>query len=58
MTEEERKIVIEFIKANDSTYNYNAVNFKFYSDNDLLILKKRIDREIEESGETGNKMMC
>lgn len=46
MTEKERQNIIEFIKANDSTYNYNAVNFKYYSDLDLLVLKKRLEREI------------
>jgi hypothetical protein len=48
MTEELRKELIEFIKANDSTYNYNAVNFKYYSDKDLLVLKERLVRELEE----------
>ena len=48
MKEEERQRMIEYIKANDCTYNYNAVNFKYYSDKDLLVLKKRLEREIEE----------
>jgi hypothetical protein len=45
MTKKEREAIIEYIKANDSTYNYNAVNFKYYSDEDLLILKGRLDRD-------------
>ncbi|HXB40333.1 MAG TPA: hypothetical protein VNZ49_07300 [Bacteroidia bacterium] len=43
-----REELIEYIKQNDRTYNYNAVNFKYYSDKDLAILKKRIDREKED----------
>ncbi|MDP2386251.1 MAG: hypothetical protein Q8M29_07755 [Bacteroidota bacterium] len=53
MNEEERQNIIEYIKANDSTYNYNAVNFKYYSDEDLLVLKKRLDREIEGKNNKG-----
>lgn len=48
MNEEERQVIIEFIKANDSTYNYQAVNSKYYSDEDLLVLKKRLDLEKRE----------
>ena len=48
MTPKEREIIIDYIKKNDSTYNYKAVDFKYYSDADLLKLKKRIDQEIEE----------
>jgi hypothetical protein len=49
MKEEERQNLIEYIKANDSTYNYNAVNFKYYSDEDLLVLKRRLDWEKGEA---------
>jgi hypothetical protein len=48
MTPEERETLIEYIKENDSTYNYNAVNFKYYTDEDLLVLKKRLDHELRE----------
>lgn len=55
MNEEERLSIIEFIKANDSTYSYNAVNFKYYSDEDLLVLKKRLDNALkDEQKEQGN----
>ena len=47
MTDKERESMIEDIKANDSTYNYNAVNFKYYSDEDLLILKSKLIRDTE-----------
>jgi hypothetical protein len=43
MTQSKREKLIAFIKAKDTTYNYNGVNFKFYSDRDLLTLKKRIE---------------
>lgn len=48
MTAEEREKLIEWIKANDSAYNYQAVNFKYYSDKELLIMKKKLEREIED----------
>jgi hypothetical protein len=42
MTLEDRKKLIDYIKANDHTYNYNAVNFKYYTDKDLLSRKERL----------------
>jgi hypothetical protein len=45
MTEKERQEIIEFIKAYDGTYDYSSVNFKYYSDEDLLALKKKLDDE-------------
>jgi hypothetical protein len=50
MTAEERDALIEYIKDNDRMYNYNAVNFKYYTDEDLLILKQRIDQELLKRG--------
>lgn len=47
MNQKEREELIEFIKTYDSTYNYNAVDFRYYSDKDLLVLKKRLDVEIK-----------
>ena len=49
MNLEERETLIKFIKENDSTYNYNAVNFKYYTDKDLIVLKKRLDSELLEN---------
>jgi hypothetical protein len=46
MTPEEREALIEYIKENDRTYNYSAVNFKYYTDDELRTLKKRIDQEL------------
>jgi hypothetical protein len=43
MTYIAREKLIEFIKANDRNYNYSAVNFKFYSDRDLIALKKKLE---------------
>lgn len=54
MTEKEREKIIEFIKENDNTYNYTSVNFKFYSDKDLIVLKKNIEiRMINSKGDDG-----
>jgi hypothetical protein len=47
MTLKEREELVEFIKKNDITYNDNAVDFRYYSDDDLVILKKRLDMELE-----------
>jgi hypothetical protein len=48
MTEKEREDIIEYIKTYDITYNYNAVDFKYYSDEDLLILQQRLIREKDD----------
>jgi hypothetical protein len=45
MTREE---LIEFIKVNDRNYNYNKVDFKFYSDEELQMIYKRILRQQKE----------
>lgn len=47
MTNKEREGLIKFIKANDSSYDYSAVNFNYYSDKDLLALKNKIELEME-----------
>lgn len=47
LREEEREELIRFIKTNDNTYNYNAVNFRYYTDRDLIILKKILDKKLE-----------
>lgn len=43
MSKKEREYLIAFIQANDSTYDYNEVDFKYYSDMDLLVLKARLE---------------
>jgi predicted nucleotidyltransferase len=43
-----RKELIEYIKANDHKYKYDGVTFRTYSDEDLLILKGKIDKENEK----------
>jgi hypothetical protein len=45
MLKRERKNIIEYIKANDHTYDYNAVNFNYYSDEELYELKKKLVRK-------------
>lgn len=42
MNEGQRKELIEFIIAKDVHYDYKWVNFKYYSDNDLLAIKDRL----------------
>lgn len=49
MTKKERQYLIAFIQANDSTYDYNAVNFKYYSDMDLLVLKAKLELKMSRS---------
>ncbi len=49
-----RDELIAFIKEHDKTYDYEAVNFKFYSDEDLQRLKEKIDRETEEKANEEN----
>ncbi len=48
MSQQERERLIKFIRENDNAYNYNGVDFKYYTNADLRILKKRIEREIKE----------
>ena len=47
MTTKERDYLIAFIQSNDHTYDYNAVNFKYYSDMDLLVLKARLELKMK-----------
>lgn len=47
MTLEERERLIAFIKANDHTYNYNCVNFRYYSNFDLLIRKGKLEKKLK-----------
>jgi len=49
MTKKERQDLIEFIKINDITYDYSAVNFNYYSDNELSALKNRIESEMRKN---------
>ena len=51
MTKKEREYLIAFIQANDNTYDYNAVNFKYYSDMDLLVLKARLELKMSSEPE-------
>lgn len=39
-----REELIEYIKKNDNRYNYDAVNFKYFTDEDLITLRKKIDK--------------
>jgi hypothetical protein len=55
MTHQERQHLIDFIKANDTTYDYSAVNFRYYSDEELLALKNRIEAELELNRGLGSK---
>ena len=47
MLQQEREELIEYIKVNDSTYDYNVFNFKYYTDKDLLELKKRVEMQMQ-----------
>ena len=49
MTHVAREKLIQFIKVNDITYNYSAVDFNYYSDGDLLALKKRLEEKPKPS---------
>lgn len=49
MSQEERETLIKYIKANDHSYSYTGVNFKYYSNADLRTLKKKIDLEKRRS---------
>lgn len=51
MTQEERKDIIDFIISSDGTYDYSAVNFKFYSDDELIALKEKIEEDIKNRKE-------
>lgn len=41
----DREKLIEYIKANDNRYRYDGVNFKHYTDEELILLKSKIDKE-------------
>lgn len=51
MTREE---LIEYIKANDQNYNYEKVNFNYYSDEELHMIYNRIQRQKKDE-EQGKK---
>ncbi len=44
MSQIEREVLIRYIKKHD-TYNYGAVDFKYYTDEDLQNIKKMITGE-------------
>lgn len=46
MSAGKRKKLIEFIKTHDIGYNYSNVDFKFYSNEDLRLLKHKLEQRI------------
>lgn len=52
MTREE---LIAYIKENDRKFNHHHLNFNYFSDEELLFLKKRIDEENKKEDEKGKK---
>ena len=45
LDEKAREELIQYIKTNDKRYNYDNVNFNYFTDEELLFLKKRVDEE-------------
>ena len=44
----EREELIRFVKANDKNYNYEKVDFKYYTDEELHLIYERIQRQKQD----------
>jgi hypothetical protein len=49
LDKKDREELIKYIRTNDRWINYDRVNFNFFTDDDLLFLKKRVDEENESN---------
>jgi hypothetical protein len=44
----EREELITYIKAHDKNYNYDKVDFKYYTDEELQLIYERIQRQKQD----------